>query len=315
MTLKNRDDLFISVVSPVYKAEKIVDELIIRLVKSLEEITDNFEIILVEDCGPDKSWEAIKRNCERDGRIIGIKLSRNFGQHHAITAGLDSSKGEWVVVMDCDLQDRPDQIPRLLKKAQEGYDIVLARRHQRKDNFLKRLSSNVFHIFLSYLSGTKFDSTIGNFGIYNKKVIRNVQSMRESIRYFPTMIKWVGFSSTLLDVDHDERFEGKTSYHLKKLLQLALNIMLAYSDKPLRIMINFGLLMSTISFVFGCYVLIRAFTIGFEVTGYGSLIFSIWFVGGIIISMLGIVGLYISKIFERVKNRPIYIIDELKNKM
>lgn len=305
---------YISVVSPVYKAEKIVPELVNQLVATLQTITTDFEIILVEDGSPDKSWEAIEAECQKDSRIVGIKLSRNFGQHHAITAGLNHVKGEWIVVMDCDLQDRPDQIPILLEKTKEGYAIVLGRRHNRKDNFLKRFSSWIFHEWLSYLTGTKFDKAVANFGVYNNKVIQSVVSMSESIRYFPTMVKWVGFSSTLVDIKHDERFEGKTSYNLKNLLQLAMNIMLAYSDKPLRLMIKFGLMLSILSFVFGCYILIRAFTIGFDVVGYGSLIFSIWFLGGVLISMLGLVGLYVGKIFDGVKKRPLFIVAETINR-
>lgn len=174
----------ISIVSPVYKAEKIVDILVKRIKEEVSKITENYEIILVEDGSPDRSWEAIERNCMEDKRVKGIKLSRNFGQHYAITAGLDHAKGEWTVVMDCDLQDRPEEIINLYQKALEGYDIVLARRHKRQDSFLKRTFSWLFYKILSYLTGTKHDPAVANFGIYHKKVIQAVSQMRESIRYF-----------------------------------------------------------------------------------------------------------------------------------
>ena len=141
----------ISVVTPVYKAEGYLEELYERLKSSLEKITGDFEIIMVEDCGPDRSWEIIEGLCKKDGRVKGLALSRNFGQHYAITAGLDHAGGDWVVVMDCDLQDRPEEIPRLYEKAQEGFDIVHARRIRRKDSFFNRLSSSIFYKVFNYL--------------------------------------------------------------------------------------------------------------------------------------------------------------------
>ena len=182
----------LSVVIPVYKAEKIVDTLIERLTKSLDSITSDYEIILVEDGSPDLSWNKIEEQCLINTKIKGIKLSRNFGQHHAITAGLDHTKGEWIVVMDCDLQDRPEEIPNLYHKAQEGFDIVFARRVNRKDSYNKKLSSKIFYNTFSYLSGIEQDGTIGNFGIYNRKVIAVINRMREPMRAFLPMAKWVG---------------------------------------------------------------------------------------------------------------------------
>lgn len=300
----------ISVVSPVYKAEKIIPKLVNRTVQELEKITAHFEIILVEDCGPDDSWKVIQRCAKDDPRIKGIKLSRNFGQHYAITAGLDFASGEWIVVMDCDLQDRPEEIPALFSKAKEGFDIVLARREARKDGFFKKLFSKLFHQTLTFLTGTKLDNRVANFGIYHRKVIEATKKMRESIRFFPTMVKWVGFRSVSIPVKHASREEGKTSYNLKRLLNLSLDIILAYSDKPLRIAVQTGFIMSFISLLFAVYNLFRALTFGFAVSGYASLITSIWFLSGLIIAFIGIVGLYVGKTFEGVKNRPLYIVDE-----
>lgn len=301
---------FISVVSPVYRAEKLIKPLVDRLTTVLEQITPTFEIILVDDCGPDNSWDRIVEQSARDPRIKGVKLSRNFGQHYAITAGLDTCQGDWVVVMDCDLQDQPEEILKLYRKAIEGYDVVLARRYDRRDNFLKKLSSKLFYNSLGYLTGSKQDNTIANFGIYSRRVINAICTLRESIRYFPTMVKWVGFKSTAINIEHAERTEGKSSYNLKRLLNLALDIILAYSDKPLRITIKIGVFISFLSFLAALYMLYRALIGKVEVSGYASLIVSIWFLSGLIISILGIVGLYIGKIFEGVKARPVYIISE-----
>ena len=301
---------FISVVSPVYKAESTLEVLVGQIKEELEKITNHYEIILVDDCGPDKSWEKIQHICSKNSNVVGIKLSRNFGQHYAITAGLDQSAGEWVIVLDCDLQDRPDQISKMYKKALEGFDVVQGRRENRKDSFLKKGFSWLFYRFLAYLSGYNQDSTIANFGIYNRKVISSITTMRVSIRFFPTMVAWVGFNKTSIEIEHAERSEGKSSYTIGKLFNLALDIILAYSDKPLRIIIKLGFVTSLGSFIFLIYNIYKYFSGQIIVLGYMSLIISIWFLSGLIMLMLGVVGLYIGKTFESSKNRPIYIIDE-----
>lgn len=304
---------FISIVSPIYGAENTVEELVSQIHKEVSLITNEYEIILVDDCGPDKSWEKIIQLCENDNKIVGLKLSRNFGQHYAITAGLDQSLGEWIIVMDCDLQDRPDQISKMYNKALEGYDVVQGRRENRKDSFFKKTFSTLFYKVLAYLSGYSQDSTIANFGIYNKKVISSITSMRESIRFFPTMVAWVGFRKTSIEIEHAERSEGRSSYTISKLFNLALDIILAYSDKPLRIIIKLGMITSLGSFIFLMYNLYKYLSGQIVVLGYMSLIISIWFLSGLIMLMLGVVGLYIGKTFESTKNRPIYVIDKKIN--
>jgi len=303
----------ISVVSPVYQAEKIVAELVRQLHENLAKITDNYEIILVNDDSPDNSWLAIVAECKKDERVKGINLSRNFGQHYAITAGLSFSKGDWVVVMDCDLQDRPDEIPNLYRKAQEGWDIVQARRVERQDTFFKRLSSTIAHQLFSYLSGMRTDKSIANFGIYNQKVIGEVNKMKETARSFPSLLSFLGFKKTTLDVKHSERFEGKTSYSLAKLLHLTADVMLANSNKPLRLTVSFGFTISTLSFLLAIYNLIAKFAGVIQVAGFTATIFSIWFVGGLILFVLGIVGLYIGRIFDQVKERQLFIVRETLN--
>lgn len=302
--------MVLSIVSPVYKAEKIVDELIRRIHESVSGITADYEIILVEDGGYDQSWERIESNSEVDKRVIGIKLSRNFGQHSAITAGLDHCKGAWIVVMDCDLQDRPEEIPRLYAAALKGFDIVYAKRAQRNDSILKRLWSAVFYKLFGWLSGVPQDGTIANFGIYSAKAIQAVNQLREPLRSFATMIKWVGFKSTSISVEHGERYEGNSSYNLKKLFNLALDISLAFSDKPLRMTVKLGAIISFSAFIFGLAMLYKYFTGQITQPGYTSLIVSLWFLSGLIIFILGVIGLYLSKVFDGIKNRPLYIIEK-----
>jgi polyisoprenyl-phosphate glycosyltransferase len=305
--------MHLSIVSPVYRAEDLVNELVAEIMKNAASITDSYEIILVEDGSPDGSWDKIDAICKTNPIVKGIKLSRNFGQHYAISAGLAHSNGEWVVVMDCDLQDVPDEIPRLYAKAKEGYDLVFAQRQIRQDNLFKKLSSAFFYKVFSYMTDTKQDNSIANFGIYNQKVIKAILSMHDHIRYFPTMSNWVGFNKTYLPVVHAKRKVGETSYSWSKLFELAFNNMVAFSDKPLRLSIRVGLGMAFISLLIGIGYLYKYFRGDIVVLGYASLMVSIWLLSGLIILNLGIVGIYIGKTFERVKDRPIYIIDKKMN--
>lgn len=303
----------ISVVSPVYRAEGIVGELVHRLVQSLSSITENFEIILVNDASPDASWSQIAEEARKDSRVKGVNLSRNFGQHYAISAGLSLAKGEWVVVMDCDLQDVPEEIPNLYKKALEGFDIVFAKRMYRIDNFFKKMSSTLFHLVFHFFSGIKTDKTIANFGIYNHKVIAEFNKMPEQARSFPSLIAFLGFKTAAIPVKHAARFAGETSYTLAKLIHLSFNVTIANSNRPLKMAVELGLLLAAVSFLLAIYNLV-AYNIGIiQVPGFTTTVFSIWFVGGLLLSMLGIVGLYVGKIFEQVKGRPLFVISEKIN--
>lgn len=301
----------ISVVVPVYYGEPTIEELSYRLYAVAQKINCDLEIIYVNDASPDNSWNIIKRLHSENEFVKGINFSRNFGQHYAISAGIANSTSDWVIVMDCDLQDVPEEIENLYHKAQQGYDVVLARRTRRKDSFFKRFFSRCFYWALSYLSGVKYDPRVANFGIYKRNVIDTINSLPEKNRYFPSMIKWVGYKQTGIDVRHSERAEGSSSYNFKKLLNLSLDIVLSYSDKPLRLAIKLGLIITFLSLIFSIIIIYRYFAGGIEVLGYTSLILSIWMLSGIIIFVLGVVGLYIGKIFENVKNRPTYIIKEL----
>jgi len=302
--------ILLSIVSPVYRAENIVEELVRQVKESVSTITDNFEIILVNDASPDNSWIKIALECEKDIRVKGIDLSRNFGQHYAITAGLSYAKGDWVVVMDCDLQDRPDEIPNLYQKAQEGWEIVYARRMERQDGFFKKLSSKLFHKVYSYLSGINTDSSIANFGIFHQKVINEYNKMKESARSFPSLVHFLGFKRTTFDVKHAERFEGTTSYTFSKLLHRSSDVILSNSNKPLKLTVKLGFYISFMSFLLALYNIIAHYTGVIKVAGYTTTVFSIWFVGGLILLVLGIVGLYVGKIFEQVKERQIFIVSK-----
>ena len=311
--MQRKKSIHISVITPVYNCNASICTLYKRLKESLEKINPDFEIIMVNDASPDGAWETIKEIAGKDKRVKGINLSRNFGQHYAITAGLEHCRGEWVVVMDCDMQDQPEEIIKLYNKALEGFDIVLAKRINRQDGFFKRKFSHLFYKLLGYLTETEQDSSIANFGIYSKNCIQAVISMKDNLRYFPAMVRWVGFNVETIDIVHSERFFGKSSYNLNKLLKLGIDVIISFSDKPLRITIKTGLAISVISLILAIYFLIKYFLGKVEIMGWISTIISIWLLAGIIIIILGIVGLYLGKTFEKVKNRPNYIIKEILN--
>jgi len=304
---------FLSLVSPVYNAENIIDELVKQVKDNIQTITSNYEIILVNDASTDGSWNKIIKACADDKRIKGINLSRNFGQHYSITAGLTYAKGDWIIVMDCDLQDRPDEIPNLYYKSQEGYDIVLAQRISRTDGFFKKILSKFFYKIFSYLTETNQDATVANFGIYKRCVTDAILSMEDQIRFFPAMVQWVGFRKCYLPVKHSERFDGDSTYSFKKLTHLALNTIIAFSDKPLRIAAKLGLFIALISFLISIVYLSMYFSGKIKVIGFTSIILSMWFLSGIIMMILGILGIYIGKVFEKVKSRPVFIISESRN--
>lgn len=303
----------ISIVSPVYRGEKMVAELVRRNVESVRLVTDEYEIILVNDASPDNSWGEIVKQCAANPRVKGINLSRNFGQHYAITAGLQYAGGEWVIVMDCDLQDRPEEIPNLYKKAQEGYDIVYARRVIKHVSWWKRFSSIAFHAVFDWLSGVKSDSTIANFGIFHRNVIAEYNKIPQQARSFGSLIGILGFKRGYVDVEQDQSARGGSSYTLRRLLAHSFNIIISSTNKPLRMAVGLGFVMSTLSFLLALYNVIAKMTGIIRVSGYTTTVFSIWFVGGLLLFVMGVLGLYVGKIFDQVKGHPLYVVRDEVN--
>ncbi len=303
----------ISVVVPVYGCRAAIPELHRRLCESLGTIANTFEIILVDDCCPQNSWEEIQKVCERDSRVVGIHLSRNFGQIRAITAGLDKSQGDWVVVMDCDLQDRPEAIPELYAKAQEGYDVVFARREGRKDSAITKFLSRCFYKVYDYFTEGTFDSSICNFSISRRIVIDSYCRMREQNRAYTMFIRWLGFRETAIDMSADERYEGKSSYNMTRKLKMAFEIITSQSNKPLFFSIKVGFAIATIALLYIIYLILRYLIVGDVLLGWTSTIASVYLMGGIILAAVGVVGIYVGNIFNETKNRPLYVIAECIN--
>lgn len=303
----------LSIVVPVYMGRIFLRELYERVRIISETKFSDFELILVNDASPDNVWVDIVALCKEDVRVKGINLSRNFGQHYAITAGLAYVTGNWVVVMDCDLQDRPEEIPSLYAKAQEGYDSVFAQRTNRQDRLMKRMQSRLFYRLFSYLTDTTMDSSVANYGIYSRKVVNAILAMNDKLRYFPTMVQWVGFRKGYCSVKHDERKIGVSSYSFIKLLKLSLDTIMSFSEKPLRLFVTIGILLTIGSFSLALVYCALAVSNRFIVSGFASIMISLWFVAGVIMTMLGIIGAYLGKVFNQTKNRPIYIVSKTIN--
>jgi dolichol-phosphate mannosyltransferase len=303
----------LSVVAPIYNEGSLVSEFVKQVVQNISKITSDYEILLIDDGSLDNSWEFISAETQRNSRVKGLKLSRNFGHHYAITAGLHNSTGEWVVVMDSDLQDRPEVIPDLYKKAQEGFEVVFVSRSQRPESLIYILFQKIFYFSLRILSGIKFDSRQANFSIINRKVVEAFIKFPEHARFYGSTINWLGFKRSSITARHGQRFSGKPSYTIRKRLSLAADIIISFSGRPLRIGISIGLLMSLASILLLTWILLGKFTWGFEVLGWPSLMATILFTGGSILIVLGILGIYLSEVFQEVKSRPLYIVSEARN--
>jgi glycosyltransferase involved in cell wall biosynthesis len=300
----------ISIVVPVYGSDSTLVTLYERLAAAVAQIPASFELIFVDDCGPGRPWELINRMAQRDPRVKGLKLSRNFGQHSAIMAGVDLARGNWLVIMDCDLQDRPEEIARLWAKASEGHDVVVGRRVERQDGLFKRLYSHAFYWLLDYMTDQENDAAQASFGIYSRKVVDVVKKIPEQPRFFPLLVRWVGFEVIPIDIEHGKRTEGKSSYNLSRKLSLAMDAIISYSNKPLKMCVQFGFFMAFASFCFGLWLFIRFFLFDYVPTGWTSVIVSLYFLSGILLFGMGILGIYIGRIFNQVKERPLYVVKD-----
>lgn len=300
----------ISVVVPVYGSDNTLVRLYERVAAAVAQIPASFELIFVDDCGPGNPWNLIEDMAQNDPRVKGLKLSRNFGQHSAIMAGIDAALGKWLVIMDCDLQDRPEEIPRLWNKAQEGYDVVVGRRVERQDRLLKRLLSHAFYLVFDYMSEQKSDATQSSFGIYSRKIVDLVKKLPEQPRAFPLLVRWSGFEIMPIDILHDKRTEGKSSYSLGRKLSWATDTIVSYSNKPLKMFVQFGFIMAFVAFCYGVWLIIRYIFYDYTPAGWTSMMVSLYFLSGILLFGMGVLGVYIGRIFNQVKERPLYIIKD-----
>ena len=303
---------YITVISPVFNAEKIVNELVKRIEVVLNKITDNYEIILVEDFSKDNSWLEIEKIATKNNKIKGIKFSRNFGQHFAVSAGIKQANGQNIIILDCDLQDNPKYIENLISKRKEGFEIVFTKRIKRKHNPIKSFNAFIYNKLFAFFSDKSYDINAGSMVLVSENVANQFRLLKDKDRLYLQLFKWVGFNSTYIDVIHDKRYEGKTNYNFLKLMKIALQGWTSHSVKLLLMSIYAGIALSLLSFLTGVYIIFQYFLGGFQ-PGWPSIIVTILFSTGLILMSIGIVGIYIGKIFEQTKDRPLYIIEKKIN--
>lgn len=298
----------LSVVVPVYRSAGSLVELHRRLQETLRTITSNYELVFVEDCGGDESWEILEKIALKDRKVLAFRLSRNFGQHAAITAGLSQCAGNWAVVMDCDLQDPPEEIPRFYAKALSGYDIVFAKRKRKKEFFLRRFLSFFYFKLINFFNRSDIDPDFGTFSIISRKAIDAFLKVQDRDRHYLFILYWLGFGTATVEYEHEKRHSGKSSYGFKSLMVHALNGLFFQTTILLQWIVYLGFGVSSIGVLFAGWTVYEYFF--HSVTpGWTSLIFVILMVSGFIIISTGIAGLYIGKIFEQVKGRPLYVLD------
>lgn len=304
------DHVDVSIVCPVFLCAKTVPSLVARLASCLDARKLTWEIIFVEDKCPQGSWEIIKKESARDKRVRGIRLQKNHGQHLAIFCGLLASSGDWVAIIDCDLQDPPELIPDLLEKANsEHYDAVVAWSGRRNGSRYRNVLSNAYARMMKYLAGAQFANT-GNFGVYKRSLVEQIVEFSERGFNFPMMLALTGVECGYLNVVREERVEGKSSYTLASLISLALSCAVRFSSRPLLVMIYIGFLVSFVSFLIGFLLFILWVNGTIRVDGWMSIMLSIWFLSGSIMTFLGVVGIYISNIFLEVVRRPLLFVQD-----
>jgi glycosyltransferase involved in cell wall biosynthesis len=299
----------ISVVIPVFRCTPCLRPLHARLIAALESIVDDFEVVLVDDRGGDGAWEAIQEIAEQDGRVRGVRLSRNFGQHAAITAGLSEARGAWAVVMDCDLQDPPEEIPRLYAKAREGFDIVYGRRKSKPTTLVRRLTSRLYFKALNVFTGAGIQGEFGSFSMISRKVIDGFLRFRDQDRHYLFILHWLGFDWASVDYAPSTRHAGDSSYSFSALLKHGLSGVFFQTTVLLRWIVYFGFVLAGIGALFAAYLTVARLA-GSAFPGWTSIAVIVLLGSGFIITATGITGLYIGKVFDQVKDRPLFIVDE-----
>ncbi|MFZ5941853.1 MAG: glycosyltransferase family 2 protein [Bacteroidota bacterium] len=304
----------LSVIVPVFNEESGLRELHARLVEAVHPTGMSYEIIYVDDGSADGSLEILEVFAKEDHRVKVLSFSRNFGHQNAVTAGLDFCSGDAAVIIDADLQDPPGLIPGMVEKWKEGFDVVYAVRRKREgETLFKKATAAFFYRFLDRMSDVKIPLDTGDFRLIDRKVIAALKQMPESNRFLRGMVAWTGFRQTGIEYDRDTRFAGKTKYPLKKMLRFAFNGITSFSTKPLSYVFYLGLIITIITFLGVLYVLYLKFFTERTLQGWTSLILAISLLGGIQLLSVGVIGLYISRITDEVKNRPKYLLRKREN--
>ncbi|NMH71701.1 glycosyltransferase family 2 protein [Bacillus sp. RO2] len=304
----------ISIVVPMYFEEEVAQECYNRLKGVMDEHYYNYEFIFVNDGSTDRTMEILNSIAAMDPRAKIVNFARNFGHQTAVTAGVDYARGDAIIIIDADLQDPPEVIPSLVEKWREGYEVVYAKRKKRAgETKFKLLTAKYFYKFLNYMADIEIPKDTGDFRLIDRKVADVFTQMTERNRFVRGMFSWIGFKQTFIEYERDERFAGETKYPLRKMLRFASDGIIAFSTKPLKIVMSLGFFSVLVSFgVLAYTILVKLF--GQEVeAGWASIMVAITFFSGIQLLGMGIVGEYIARIYDESKNRPIYVVRETVN--
>lgn len=303
--------LELSVVVPVYGCRECLLELHRRLAEQLSALTPSYEMILVDDRSPDGSWKVLKDLATSDPHVKAVRLSRNFGQHTAITAGLAASQGTWTVVMDCDLQDPPEEIPTLYEAASHGgFDLVLARRATRSHSTIRLLLARAYFKLINTFMGTRIDGSFGTFSILSRKVVNAYLTLGDRDRHYLSVLNWLGFEQGTIEIEHAPRARGQSSYTLRRLIRHALSGVFFQTTNVLFYIVLLGFVLAAAGMLLAAYDLYLV-AVAHPPPGYTSVMVAIMVIGGFIIVSTGVTGLYIGRVFEQVKGRPLYVVDEV----
>ena len=310
---KKEQKKILSIVSPVYNEAENLGEFYSRVINATDNLNLEIEIIYINDGSQDSTIDIITKQRQIDNRITIIDLSRNFGKEIALTAGLDYSSGEAVIVIDADLQDPPELIPKLVEKWREGYDVVNAKRIKRKgESLLKKVMSYIYYRLLFYLSDVNVPRDTGDFRLLNKNALDALLKLREKHRYMKGLFVWVGFKQKEIEYEREARFKGKTKWGFFSLFNLAFDGLTSFSIMPLRLASTIGFLSALIGFFYGAVIVFKTLFFHEPVAGFTSLVVLITFFGGIQLLSIGIIGEYIGRIFNETKNRPLYVVKNIQ---
>ncbi len=310
MAITPSEPPLISLVVPMYNEEDVVDQFFDAVTPVLDGISDNWEIVCIDDGSRDGTYDRLRERRMADQRIRLIRLSRNFGKELALTAGLDFCKGRTVIPMDVDLQDPPDLIPEMVEKWRAGFDVVLAKRAQRKtDSRAKRVTARAFYYILHRLSRIDIPESVGDFRLMDRRVVEAVKLLPERSRFMKGIFAWLGFSQTVIEYERKERADGAPKQNWLQLFTLAIDGLVSFSDLPLKVWSYIGLTVALASGGYGVFIVLRTLVFGIDAPGYASLMAAILFMNGLLLLGLGVIGEYIARIFVEVKQRPLYLIE------
>lgn len=309
--IKNKPNTLISAVIPVYNEEEVIPEFHKRLSATLNSLGLNFEILFVNDGSVDSTLEIVRDLSKKDKRVSFIDLSRNFGKEIALTAGLDYSLGDAVIVIDADLQDPPELIPELLENLNQGYDVVYAQRLSRKgEPFLKKFTADVFYRFMQNFGKTQLPKNTGDFRILSRRAVNALKSIREHHRFMKGLFTWIGYRQKAIFYERDQRFAGKTKWNYWKLWNFSLEGITSYTSAPLKLAAYIGFAVAGCSFLYAFYMIIKTILFKEPVKGYPSLIVVILFSGGLQLIFIGLIGEYLGRTYNESKQRPLYFLNE-----